>query len=525
MDTSIVQTLPEISISQAINRSESIAYFSEIGEEVSFLAFHLLSNQVANGLIGEGIRPGKRVAILAKDGISSFQILFGCAKARAVLVPINWRLSPEEILYILNDAQVEVLFVEDTFLANTQSIASRFSSVKKIIILSDQMLDQMSFVQWRDLQSQTTPEINYHARDVVVQMYTSGTTGQPKGVQLANDSFFRLMQGMRQQGDEWMSINSKDRLLLALPMFHIGGLWWAMQGFIAGSAGVIMETFVAWKALELIDAHQISKLALVPAMIQFVLAEPASKDREFSSVTGLLYGGSPISVDLLRLAQTTFKCDFFQAYGMTETGNIAVSLRPEDHTIENDALLKAAGKPLPGVEAKIIDSNGEQLQPGQSGEICLKSPSNMVGYWNNPLATDATLIDQWVHTGDIGYINEDGYIFVCDRVKDMIIYAGENIFPAEIETALTQHKAVNEAAVIGIPDDRWGEVVKAFVVLHPGEKVKTRELLSFVRLQIADFKVPKSVEFIDSLPRNPSGKVLKRELRMPYWAGRERQVS
>lgn len=524
MNNTAPETLADISEWQAIHQSQSTAFVFE-SNELTYAQFNILSNQVAHGLLKEEVRPQSRIAIFAKDSHCSYEILFGCAKSNTVLVPINWRLAEQEVLYILNDGQADILFVSEDFFPLIEKIQSQLSSIKKIIAITGDHSDWQSYVAWRSQQQESAPDLTVNSEDTVVQMYTSGTTGNPKGVQLPNYSFFRLMQGMREQGDLWMSLNPDDTLLLGLPQFHIGGLWWAMQGFIAGATNIIVDTFIAWNVLELIEKHNISKLAMVPAMIQFVLSEPACKTTNFSSVKGLLYGGSPISPALMRVAFETFNCDFFQAYGMTETGNIAVCLRPEDHSIEGRERMKSAGRPLPGVEAKIIDLQGNILPANEAGEICLKSPSTMLGYWHNDTETNKVLSDGWMKTGDVGYIDDEGYLFVCDRTKDMIIYAGENIFPAEVEAAVSEHEAVKEVAVIGIPDDNWGETVKAFVVLRPNMTAKKRELISFSRTKIADFKAPKSIEFVDSLPRNPSGKVLKRVLRAPYWENKERQVS
>jgi len=213
-----------------------------------------------------------------------------------------------------------------------------------------------------------------------------------------------------------------------------------------------------------------------------------------------------------------------QIYGLTETGNTAVCLRGADHLDPQSERLKAAGRPYPGVALRVIDAQGRELPPREVGEICIRSPANMVGYWNQPAATAKTLIDGWVHTGDAGFLDEAGYVYVHDRIKDMVLYAGENVYPAEIESVLCAHPAVREAAVIGVPDERWGELVKAVVVLHEGANLRARELIAFARTSLADFKVPKSVDFVDALPRTPSGKIKKAVLREPYWAGRERQV-
>ncbi|MBF6649329.1 fatty acid--CoA ligase [Methylobacter sp. BlB1] len=524
MKSSEFQTLAEMCIQQAQARPDAVAFIAGSNRQ-TFQQLDLSSNQVGHGLIAAGVKPGSRVAIIGKDTIAHYEILFGCAKIKAVLVDLNWRLASPEILYILNDSETEVLFVAKEFFPLVQSLTSQLTTIRTIIALNEGYPDWPAYEDWKTAKPATPFDCEYSADDAAVQMYSSGTTGRPKGVQLANYSFFRLMQGMRAAGDTWMSLNPADTLLLALPQFHIGGLWWAIQGYAVGAAGVIVDTFVAWQALQLIERHQVTKAVLVPSMIQLMLEEPSCAQTDLSSFKGLLYGGSPIAPPLLRKAMEIFGCDFFQIYGLTETGNMAVCLRPDDHCPEGSPRMKAAGRPLPGVEIKIIDGQGRLLPAGRSGEICIKSPSNMLGYWKNESATAQTLVGGWVHTGDVGYRDEEGYVYVCDRIKDMIIYAGENLFPAEIEAVLSEHEAVAEVAVIGIPDEKWGEVVKAFVVPRQGGEIKQRELIDFARSRIADFKVPKSVTFVDALPRNPSGKVLKRVLRAPFWQDQDRQVS
>ncbi len=519
-----VKTLAEMAFWQGQQQRDSIAFIYNDRPQ-TFFAIDCHSSQVANGLLEVGILPQSRVAILGMDSEWSYEILFGCAKAKAVLLPINWRLAAQEILYILKHGEAEVLFVTSDMLSVIEQLQSQLAPVGKIIVLNAKSGEWTDYLQWRRTQSEAAPALAYEPEDIVVQMYTSGTTGHPKGVQLANYSFFRLMQGMREQGDNWMMLNPDDILLLSLPQFHMGGIWWALQGFIAGATGIVIDTFIAWKVLELIQQYKITKVPMVPSMIQTTLAEPSCQTTDFSSVCGFLYGGSPIVPALLCKAMTIFNCDFFQIYGMTETGNMAVCLRPEDHSLEFTKKMESAGRPLPGVQIRIIDNEFNNLPVGQVGEICIKSPSNMLAYWKDETATQEIFFEGWLRTGDIGYLDEQGYVYVCDRLKDMIIYGGENIYPAEIEAVLCEHESVAEAAVIGVPDARWGETVKAFVVLRFGHNVKQRELIQFSRSRIADFKAPKSIEFVDILPRNPSGKVLKRVLRAPYWTVGERQVN
>jgi acyl-CoA synthetase (AMP-forming)/AMP-acid ligase II len=262
---------------------------------------------------------------------------------------------------------------------------------------------------------------------------------------------------------------------------------------------------------------------MVPAMIQVCLSEPDCARTDFSSLQTIVYGGSPIPRPNLEAAMRTFRCGFAQIYGLTETGNTAVCLRPADHL--RPELLEAAGRPYPGVHVKIVGADGAVLPARAIGEVCIRSPANMLGYWNRPDATAATLRGGYVHTGDAGFLDEEGYVHVCDRLKDMICAAGENVYPAEVESVLCAHPAVEQAAVIGVPDDRWGEQVKAVVVVRAGNTVTPGELMAFARKQLADFKVPRSVDFAGALPRTPSGKIQKHVLRAPFWAGRSRNVN
>jgi len=383
----------------------------------------------------------------------------------------------------------------------------------------------MGFDVWCEAAEAADPALPTDADEVVVQMYTSGTTGFPKGVMLAHRSFFAVVRSMRSQGDPWIGFSPDDVSLMPLPAFHIGGLWWAMTGLIAGAKNVVMDAFSGTGMLRLIEEHGVTKVCMVPAMMQVALSEPEAASTDFSSLDHVVYGGSPIPRALMERALSTFACAFAQIYGLTETGNTAVCLRPDDHVDLDSERMGAAGRAYPGVRLKCIDQAGRELPPRQIGEICIDSPANMVGYWNREAATAETLIDGWIHTGDAGFLDEDGYLFVQDRVKDMIIAAGENIYPAEIESVLCGHPEVVEAAVIGIPDERWGESVKALVVRRDGSGLTARALLAHVRGDLAAFKLPRTVDFVGALPRTVSGKIKKAELRAPFWEGRERQVN
>jgi fatty-acyl-CoA synthase len=288
---------------------------------------------------------------------------------------------------------------------------------------------------------------------------------------------------------------------------------------------VIAREFDPTKVLDFFEQSGITKLFMVPAAMQFVVRQPRARLVDFSRLKFMFYGASPIPAALLRECIEVFKCGFVQMYGMTETTGTIVALPPEDH-IEGLDRMRSAGKALPGIELAILNADGKRLPPGEVGEIATRSGSNMVGYWNLPEATARTLdADGWLRTGDAGYMDQDGYLYIHDRIKDMIISGGENIYPAEVESAICDHPDVAEVAVVGVPDDQWGEAVKAIVVMKSGKQATSSDIINFTRERIAGFKTPKTVDFIEALPRNASGKILRRHLRDPYWAGKDRQVN
>ncbi|MGD1897882.1 MAG: fatty acid--CoA ligase [Phormidesmis sp.] len=531
-----IQTLAELTAVQAKQFPDRKALICK-GETLTYQQLHQRSDALAMSLLSVGIQPGTRVAFLSKDCLQGYEILFACAKIGAVLVPINWRLTASEVGYILQNAEAELLFVGPAFYSMAASILSELPRIKKTVAIADSASTSTSlspdwpiYEQWLDNAASKEgldkeKGITEKAGQVVVQMYTSGTTGHPKGVQLAHVSFFAIAQAFAKQNQTWIGWSDQDVSLIALPLFHIGGLWWAMRGLVAGAENVLLESFVPADALQAMATYQVTKTCLVPAMMQAMLAEPASRTTDFSALDTIVYGGSPIAETLLTQAIKTFACDFVQIYGMTETGNCAICLPASDHSLDNPQRLLAAGKPFPGVSVSVLTPEKAPLPAGEIGEICLRSPAHMVGYWKLPEATASTLVDGWIHTGDAGYVDEDGYVFICDRIKDMICYASENVYPAEVENILYQHPAIAEVAVIGVPDPKWGEAIKALVVLRPEASATALDIINFARGKLASFKLPRTVDFVAALPRTPSGKVQKGKLREPFWQGYQRKVN
>jgi long-chain acyl-CoA synthetase len=515
-----VETVGDITRHHAMSRPDQVAIHFE-GQRITFGELDRRANQVANGMIGEGLRPQARIAILSKNVPAFFELWFGAAKADLVLVPVNFRLAPPEVAYVIADAGAELLFVGADFYPLVEKVAHEMKSVRRIIALDAPHGSWTSYADWLAQQSASDPGRKIAPKNCAIQMYTSGTTGHPKGAQLSHANLLTLLPGAMRQLGRW---HDKDVSLVCMPLFHIGGSGWGLIGFYRGVESVLMRDADPAAILRLIPEFRITKAFMVPALILFILQNTQSKTTDFSSLELILYGASPAPVELVRNALKVFGCGLMQVYGLTETTGAITCLPPEDHDERFAERLKSCGKAMTGIDIRVVDAGGKEMPTGEVGEIVTRSPQNMMGYWNQPEATKRAIRGDWFHTGDAGYLDKDGYIYIYDRVKDMIISGGENIYPAEVESALFSHPAVADVAVIGVPDDKWGESVKAIVVKKPGTDVSPEELMTFARERIAGYKVPSSVDFVTTLPRTPTGKILKRELRKPFWVGQERQV-
>jgi acyl-CoA synthetase (AMP-forming)/AMP-acid ligase II len=510
-----LQTLVQTTSFHAQHQPATPAVLCE-GRTLTYEQLHRESNRIAHALQAAGLKPGDRVAYLGKESEHYYEILFGCAKSGTVLVPVNWRLTAPEVSHILRDSGTRLLFLEDEFGPIVEKMPT--APPETVVTLGERFSVWKASHPDTELPDLATPDTP------VAQLYTSGTTGLPKGVVLAHRSFFAIRDALASEGLDWIDWRASDIALIGIPGFHIGGLWWATQNLNAGTTVVAMRAFAARRAVDLIRDLGITTACVVPAMLRMMLTEPGVSAKDFTTLRKTVYGGSPISETLLEESLAVLECEFAQIYGLTETGNTAVCLPPAAH-VPGGSLMQAAGHPYPGVRSKVIDGDGRELPPGAVGEVCLATPARMVEYWGLPDKTAETLVDGWIHTGDAGYVDEDGYIFIRDRIKDAILVAGENVYPAEIENVLEGHPGVAEAVVVGAPDERWGEYVHAFVVPVPGQQPSPRDLHTFLVPQLASFKLPARYEFIDSVPRNPSGKILRRELRDRFWGGSARKVN
>ena len=488
------------------------------------------SCRMAQALKAVGVGVNDRVSFIDKNSIEHFEVAFGCALLNAVSVDVNWRLAPPEIAYIVNDAGSRVFVVSSEFRAVAEAIANDLNPDSLIVVIGGDgtQVGSLKTVNYEDFVSAAPaidPEVPATSEDVAFQLYSSGTTGRPKGVMLSNNNFFALLPMAK---DMW-ELDASAMNLIAMPLFHIGGGGWAVAGMYEGCTSIIMRDLDPSAVVQLIPKHKITHAFLVPVVLQFMLGVPAVDNIDFSSLKVFVYGASPISEEVLARSVKTFKCRFWQAYGLTETTGAVVNLPPADHDPDgpNKHRLRSCGIPGPMVQVRIVDAaTSKDMPTGEVGEIWIKSPQVMKGYWNMPEATAESIVeDGWFRSGDAGYLDADGYVYIHDRVKDMIVSGGENVYPAEVENVLMAHPAVADAAVIGVPDDKWGETPKAIIVRKSGVEVTEQDLINYTREHLAKFKCPTSVDWADVLPRNPSGKILKKDLRAPFWEGRTRKVN
>jgi acyl-CoA synthetase (AMP-forming)/AMP-acid ligase II len=484
------------------------------GKGLTFADIDWRSNRVAQGLREAGVRRGSRVGILAKNTPTFYEVALGAQKAGAALVPINYRLAPAEMAFILQDANVEVLFVASDFAELIGQVQGTLPDLRGVVAIDGPDYPSSQYANWRDRYVGADVEHDIDPGDVILQAYSSGTTGRPKGVPLTNANVWEAFKARLVAWGPW---HDRDVIHVCMPQYHLGAIMWGLGGLCQGVESVLTREFRAAEALEIVERYRITKTQFASVMMKMIMDDPGCASADFSSLGLIVYGAGPSSHEVVRQAERVFRCGLAQGYGLTETTGSVSYMSPEDRANAVGDRLKSVGKALAGVDIRICKPDGSLSRPGEIGEVICRGPQVMKGYWKLPEASAEVLRDGWLHTGDAGYMDEDGYLYIVDRIKDMIVSGGENIYSAEIESALSDHPAVKDAAVIGIPDDYWGEVPKAFVVVEPRTALTERDLIDFVRERIAHYKAPKSVEFVDSLPRNASGKLVKRELRAPYW--------
>lgn len=490
----------------------------EADRDLSYGELEEHTAKIAKMLFGLGLKKGERIAWIGKNSDLYFALFYGAARAGIVMVPIGWRLAPAEWAFIVNDTGAKILFTGQGFEAAGEALKGQLEHVQQIV--TDAEARAMIAATERSPFETAGPD------DAVLQLYTSGTTGNPKGAVLSNRNLFALRKHAEGSDQPYTKWDDDEVVLVAMPCAHIGGTGLGIMAVAAGLPALILPEFTPDAVFDAIEHGGVTRLFIVPAALHIMLQQPRCTQVDYSRLKYILYGAAPMPLELLRQCIKVFNAQFIQVYGMTETTGSIVMLPPEDHDPAGNARMRSAGKALPGVELRVVDGNGNELPPGEVGEIWTRSSNNMEGYWNLPEATTNTMAEGgWIKTGDAGYLDEDGYLFIHDRVKDMIITGGENVYPAEVESAIFGHPDVLEVAVIGVPDEKWGEAVKAVCVPKSGATVDPETVITWARERIAGFKVPRSVDVIAALPRNASGKILRKDLRAPYWEGRERQVN
>ncbi|MBI5584809.1 MAG: long-chain-fatty-acid--CoA ligase [Deltaproteobacteria bacterium] len=483
------------------------------GRKITYGELDERVNRLAQALLALGLQRGGRVTILAENTFKYMEVYFAVAKLGASVTPLNFRLSDKELEHIAHDCEATFFFAGDGYEERSLGFQPTLPLIQHWIALDNL---KEGFLVYEDLLRQTSdmePPVEVDENDLAILMYTGGTTGFPKGVMLSHRNIMTSLYGMI----IGFSFNNQDTTCFILPLFHIA-LWPVLCLLMVGGKSVILRRPDVGEILRSIDQERCTHINLVPTILTWLLDDPRIDAHDLSSLRLIGYSGSPIAIEVLKRCIQKFGNIFTQGYGLTEAAPMVTVLFKEDHVVEGPRvkLLSSVGKVGLPVEARIVDEWDRPLKPGETGEVVVRGKNIMMGYWKNPELTAATLRGGWLHTGDLGTIDEEGYIYLLDRKADMIITGGENVYPKETEDALYEHPAVRECAVVAAPDDRWGERVQAVVVLKPGFIVAEAELIQHCKVRLAGYKCPKSIAFWEELPKTPVGKLLRREVRKHF---------
>ena len=515
-----MKTLKEMINNNARRCGDRTAFIFE-GASHTFGQVNQRINSLINALHDLGVQKGDRVGILAYNCPQCFEVL-GLAKAGLVCVPLNYRSVGRELAYLINNSEINTLILGSGFADVVDSIRDQLGAVRNLICLDAEVEGMANYEELISSYPPDEPGDEVGPSDPAALYYTSGTTGYPKGAIHTHRSL------LAEIAVHHASFSTDDVVLCVMPFFHVGGsAAHLFPAYAYGATSVIHKTFDETEVLDAIEGQKITYVGLVPAMIIRLLEHPDLDRYDLSSLRTIMYVGAPMPLDALRRGLERFGDVFIQLFGQTETMNVAV-LEKEEHKLEGPAeelrRLGSAGKPLGDGEVRIVDHQGHDVPLGEAGEILARSDRMMTGYWRMPEATAETIEDGWLHTGDVGKMDEDGYIYLVDRKKDMIISGGENVYSREVEEVLYTHPAIFEAAVVGVPDEKWGEAVKAVVVLKEGAEASEEEIIDFCKEHLASYKKPRSVDFRGALPKTGSGKIKKGEIREDYWKGQERRI-
>jgi len=513
-----MNTTEFLNIATAICPDKEVIVFE--GKRFTFSQLNDRVNRLGNALLGMGMQRGDRVATLQVNCNQCVEVYFAAAKIGAIHVPLNFRARGNELSYMLNSAEATTLFVGERYIDLVNSIKPEIKSVKHFISIDT---PHESMLNYEDMLTPSSPDeifTEIDDDDTTILMYTAGTTGFPKGVMLPHNSFAIYVLENVTPADPV----TVEKNILTVPLYHVAGVQAMMAAIYGGRTMVMERQFDPEEWMGLVQAEQVGRAMMVPTMLKQIVDHPDYGKYDLSSMQVITYGAAPMPLEVIKKAMDVFPgVSFINAFGQTETASTITTLSPEDHVItgtdeEKEKKLKrlsSIGKPMSDVEMKIFDEEGNELPTREVGEIVARGPRVMSGYWKEEEKTEKTIDkDGWVHTGDMGYVDEEGYFFLAGRATDMIIRGGENISPEEVEAVLHSYPKIEEAAIIGIPDEDWGEVPKAICVLKEGcEDCTPEEIMEYCRANLASYKRPRVVEFIDELPRNPMGKVLKRVLR------------
>mgnify|MGYP006282226779 CR=1 FL=1 len=508
----------------AFNFGDKTALVFE-GRRVSYGELNQTVNRAANHLLHMGLQKGDRLAVLLHNSVEFIELYFACAKSGLVFVPLNNLLKAREVVQILEYIRPRALVFDHDFTELIQSVLPGLGFIQFAVCLGEESAEFPSYHTLTQGGSDKEPQIALSDDDLISIFLTSGTTGRPKGVMRTHRHDWVNMMSCALE----MGVQRDDRTLLVFPFYHVTFVD-NMRHLLMGNTAVIRREgkFDPHDVLDLLSREGITMCQFVPTMINALLQVEDLETYDLRRFRRLIYAASPMPVELLKKAMQQLDCQFMQMYGQTETGPATTALRPEDHVLEGSrdqmARLASAGRALLDYEIRLVDEGGRDVPMGQVGEIAVRSEAMTIGYWDLPQETARILRDGWLHTGDFGRMDAERYVFIVDRKNDMIISGGKNIYPREIEEVIYTHPAVLETAVIGVPDEYWGESVKALVVLKPGRKATEEEIIALCKDTLASYKKPKSVEFRSQLPKSPTGKLLKRAIREEYWKGMERSV-
>lgn len=494
-------------------------------QRITYAELNRRVNCVTDSLLKMGLKKGDRVAVLLHNCPEFVEIYFACAKSGAIFVPINNLLRQKELAQIFEYIEPRFLIFDKDFNDIVQSSAPETKRIEFLIALSDETAGLTHYGDLVDRGEDAEPTASVSDNDLISIFLTSGTTGRPKGAMRTHrHDLINMMSCAIELG-----VTHDDRALLIFPFYHVTFADNLRHFLMANTVFIRREGgFDSEEVLGILSTNRVTMCQFVPTMINAMLQVDNPEKYDLSRFRLLSYAASPMPVELLKKAIKRFNCQFMQLYGQTETGPCTTALRPEDHVLDGSeaqvAKLASAGRPVVDYELRIINENGSDAAIGEVGEIIVRSEAMTIGYWRLPEETASAIQDGWLRTGDFGKFDDEKYVYIVDRKHDMIISGGKNIYPREIEEVIYTHPAVLEAAVIGVPDDYWGESVKAFVVLKDGMKATEEEIIGLCKENIASYKKPKSVEFLEQLPKSPTGKILKRVIREEYWQGRGTRV-